>query len=65
MVVVECEQDMKGDIIELKRERERERERELERERMCSGSASERLGNIRITTIMHEAMVVYNVKISI
>ena len=59
MVVVECEQDMKGDIIELKRERERERER------MCSGSASERLGNIRITTIMHEAMVVYNVKISI
>ena len=27
MVVVECEQDMKGDIIELKRERERERER--------------------------------------
>ena len=31
MVVVECEQDMKGDIIELKRE-ERERERERERE---------------------------------
>ena len=30
MVVVECEQDMKGDIIELKREREREREREKE-----------------------------------
>ena len=29
MVVVECEQDMKGDIIELKRERE---ERETERE---------------------------------
>ena len=32
MVVVECEQDMKGDIIELKRERKRERERERERE---------------------------------
>ena len=30
MVVVECEQDMKGDIIELKRELERERERERE-----------------------------------
>ena len=33
MVVVECEQDMKGDIIELKREREREREREERRGR--------------------------------
>ena len=63
MVVVECEQDMKGDIIELKREREM-RERES-RERICNGSASERLRNIRITAIMHEAMVVYNVKISI
>ena len=59
MVVAECEQDMKGDIIELKRERERERER------VCSGSASERLRNIRITTIMHEDMEAYNVKISI
>ena len=28
MVVVECEQDMKGDIIELKIEREKKRERE-------------------------------------
>ena len=64
MVVVECEQDMKGDIIELKRER-RERERERERERVRSGSVSERSRNIRITTIMHEAKVVYNVKISI
>ena len=32
MVVVECEQDMKGDIIELKREREKERKRVRERE---------------------------------
>ena len=62
MVVVECEQDMKGDIIELKRERG---ERETERERVRSGSVSERSRNIRITTIMHEAKVVYNVKISI
>ena len=34
MVVVECEQDMKGDIIELKRERREERgERATEIER--------------------------------
>ena len=33
MVVVECEQDMKGDIIELKSERVRERDRERKRER--------------------------------